>query len=104
MTRYFFSGGTMPSTDLFHYFQDDLLLENQWAVNGTHYEKTANAWIDNMVRHKASIMPILTETYGPKEAKKWWMYWKVFFMACAELWGYAHGTEWQVTHYLFKKR
>lgn len=104
MTRYFFSGGTMPSTDLFHYFQDDLLLEAQWAVNGTHYEKTANAWIENMERNKARIMPLLAETYGSKEAKKWWMYWKVFFMACAELWGYAKGNEWQVTHYRFAKR
>jgi cyclopropane-fatty-acyl-phospholipid synthase len=104
LTRYFFTGGTMPSADLFHYFQDDLLLERQWAVNGQHYEKTANAWVENMYRHRDKIMPILANTYGEHQAKKWWVYWKVFFLACAELWGYQNGNQWQVSHYRFTRR
>ncbi len=104
LTRYFFTGGTMPSADLFHYFQEDLILEEQWAVNGQHYEKTANAWVENMYRERSHIMPILANTYGADQAKKWWVYWKVFFLACAELWGYENGNQWQVSHYLFHKR
>jgi cyclopropane-fatty-acyl-phospholipid synthase len=101
LTRHFFTGGTMPSADLFHYFQKDLKLVNQWSVDGTHYEKTANAWLENMHTNKARILPILKEVYGSKEQTKWWVRWKVFMMACAELWGYKNGKEWSVTHYLF---
>ncbi len=104
MTRYFFSGGTMPSNDLLHYFQDDLTLVNQWCVNGTHYQKTSEAWLDNMKRHRQEILPILASTYGEKNVTKWWVYWQVFFLACAELWGYDNGNEWLVSHYLFKNK
>ena len=104
MTRYFFSGGTMPSHDLLLYFQNDFLIENQWAVNGVHYQKTAEAWLANMKRHKSEILPILASTYGEDHVTRWWVYWQVFFMACAELWGYDHGNEWHVSHYLFKAR
>ncbi len=103
LTRYFFTGGTMPSMDLFHYFQQHLTLIEQWAVSGTHYEKTANAWLENMMKNRAQIWPILEKTYGERQAKRWWVYWKVFFMACAELWGYENGNQWQVSHYLFSK-
>lgn len=104
LTRHFFTGGTMPSNDLFHYFQKDLTLIKQWAVSGTHYEKTANEWLKNQYKNKESIIPILKETYGANNAKRWWVYWKVFFMACAELWGYKNGNQWMVSHYLFEKK
>jgi cyclopropane-fatty-acyl-phospholipid synthase len=101
LTRYFFTGGTMPSADLFHYFQADLCIEKQWVVNGTHYQKTANAWVDNMKANRDSIILILEKVYGTKNVTKWWVYWKVFFLACAELWGYQNGQQWTVNHYLF---
>ncbi|MBY0449627.1 MAG: cyclopropane-fatty-acyl-phospholipid synthase family protein [Cyanobacteria bacterium] len=104
MTRYFFSGGTMPSHDLLLYFQDDFTIANQWAVNGVHYQKTAEAWLENMKRHRSEILPILASTYGEEQVTRWWVYWQVFFMACAELWGYDHGNEWHVSHYLFNAR
>lgn len=87
MAKYFFTGGTMPSDHLLLYFNDDFKAERHWRVNGRHYMKTSEAWLANMDRHRAEIMPLLAETYGEDNARKWWVYWRVFFMACAELWG-----------------
>jgi cyclopropane-fatty-acyl-phospholipid synthase len=103
MSKYFFTGGIMPSDDLPFYFNDDLVVEQHWHVNGTHYGKTAEAWLKNMNNHKAEIMPLFEDTYGKNQAVKWWVYWRIFFMACAELWNYNHGNEWIVSHYLFHK-
>lgn len=103
LTRHFFLGGTMPSNHLLLYFQKHLLIENHWVVNGQHYEKTSNAWLENMYTHRKAIEGILAETYGKKEVRKWWVYWKLFFLACAELWGYRKGQDWFVSHYLFEK-
>jgi cyclopropane-fatty-acyl-phospholipid synthase len=103
LTRHFFTGGTMPSNHLLLYFQQDVSIVNHWVVSGQHYEKTANAWLENMLNHRAEIEPILATTYGAENLRRWWVYWKVFFLACAELWGYRQGQEWFVSHYLFEK-
>ena len=71
---------------------------------GRHYQRTAEDWLANMDRHRAEILPLFASTYGEREARKWWVYWRVFFMSCAELWGYRDGTEWIVSHYLFERR
>ncbi len=104
MAKYFFTGGQMPSHDLFLYFQKDFLIEDHWVVNGKHYAKTSEAWYENTIANKAKILPILAKTYGESEKTKWFVYWKVFFLACAELWHYRNGEEWFVSHYLFRKR
>ena len=103
LARYFFAGGQMPSHDTLLHFQGDLSIEKQWAVNGTHYEKTANAWLANQDANRRKIMPLLAGTYGDSDAVKWWVRWRVFYMACAELWGYRKGNEWHVSHYRFVK-
>lgn len=104
MSKYFFTGGIMPSNHLFFYFNDDLKIEKHWVVNGTNYGKTSEAWLSNMDKHKKEIMPILENTYGKDQAVKWWVYWRLFYMACAELFNYNKGNEWMVCHYLFEKK
>ncbi|MFS4460675.1 SAM-dependent methyltransferase [Bdellovibrio sp. HCB2-146] len=104
MGRYFFTGGQMPSHHLLTYFQKDLVLERQWAWSGLHYQKTSDAWLRNMERHRGEIVKIFREVYGEQEAARWFERWKVFFMSCSELFGYRQGQEWGVSHYLFQNR
>ncbi len=104
MSKYFFTGGVMPSDHLLLHFAKDFAIENHWRVNGQHYQKTSEAWLANMDRHRTEILPIFEKTYGKDHVVKWWAYWRIFFMSCAELWGYRGGNEWFVSHYLFKKR
>jgi cyclopropane-fatty-acyl-phospholipid synthase len=101
MGRYFFTGGLMPSADTLLHFQDDLRLEQRWLVPGTHYQRTANHWLDNQDHHRDEVMAVLTEAYGAAEAARWFQRWRMFWMACAELFGYSGGDEWLVAHYRF---
>jgi len=103
MSKYFFTGGIMPSDHLLLYFQKELKIEQHWRVSGVHYEKTSNAWLKNTDSNKTKILGIMERVYGKKDALKWWSYWRIFFMSCAELWGYKGGKEWMVSHYLFQK-
>ena len=103
MSRHFFSGGIMPSDGLPLHFQDDLTLDRRWRWNGMHYAHTSNAWLKKMDARRAEVVPILAATYGDAAAK-WWMRWRMFFMACAELFAYNGGTEWFVGHYRFAPR
>jgi len=101
MSRYFFSGGIMPSARLPLHFQDQLSLQRQWTWSGVHYARTANAWLANLDERRARVRPILAEAYGLDQADLWLQRWRIFFMACAELWGFDEGREWFVSHYLF---
>ena len=103
MSRNFFSGGMMPSDELAVRFQGELRLRSRWRWDGTHYERTANAWLANMDAKRAALWPILERTYGAKDAELWWNRWRIFFMACAELFGHRAGQEWWVGHYLFER-
>ena len=103
MSRYFFSGGIMPGNDLFSEYQDDLRLQDQWKWDGTHYQRTCEAWLQNMDRNRNGIMPLLQATYGENQATRWFNRWRMFYLACSELFGYRDGEEWWVSHYLFEK-
>ena len=101
MTRYFFTGGTMPSHDLFAHFQDDLKLRRHWWLNGMHYANTLRKWLALMDGKKAKLRPLFEQTYGAEDTK-WWNYWRVFYLACEEMFAYGDGEEWGVSHYLFE--
>ncbi len=101
MARYFFTGGIMPAEKLLSRFDNDLQIEQQWSVPGQHYAKTLRAWLDLMDERHDTVMPILKEVYGDQEGARWFQRWRVFFMACEELFAFNEGQEWYVTHMLF---
>ncbi len=103
MSRHFFSGGMMPSDTLPLNFQDRLKLVDRWRWDGTHYERTANAWLGNLDRHRHRVEHVLAQTYGHEHVQRWRSRWRIFFMACAELFGYDAGQQWWVSHYLFER-
>ena len=93
----------MPSADLPARFNDHLSMEKAWRWNGLHYTNTCNAWLDRMDAQRREVMKVLESTYGESNADRWWMRWRMFFMACAELFNYNGGNEWFVSHYRFRK-
>ncbi len=102
MAKHFFTGGIMPSDAYLARFQDHLKLEDHWRVSGTHYQATAEAWLRNQDRHRQEILALFGTIYGSEAA---WRFaqWRIFFMACAELWGFRGGSEWLVSHYRFHR-
>lgn len=99
MARHFFTGGMMPSDDLLLQFQDHLQIEDRWSVDGRHYQRTANHWLEQLDQQRDEILPILSQTYGQREAPRWLQRWRLFFMGCAETFGDQGGQEWRVAHY-----
>jgi len=101
IARNFFTGGTMPSHDLVPSLAADLRVEDEWRLDGTHYARTAEAWLDRLDARRDEVQAVLAARYGVEEASRRTQMWRVFFMACAETWGYRGGTEWGVSHYRF---
>jgi len=101
MGRHFFTGGLMPASDTLLWFQRELKIDQRWHVDGTHYQRSANHWLANQDRHKDQVMATLADAYGRKAAPLWFHRWRMFWMSCAELFGYADGQEWLVAHYRF---
>ena len=104
MAQHFFTGGMMPSNNLLLHFDSHLRVQQHWQVSGTHYQKTSEDLLRNMDNAKSELLPLFAAAYGTDQAKRWWIRWRIFWMACAELWGYRSGSGWDVSHYLLAKR
>ena len=89
--------------DLLLYFQRDLRLKDHWVIDGTHYHLTCEAWLAKFDSQRARAWPVLVATYGQANALKWLVNWRLFFLACSELFAYGGGKEWVVSHYLMEK-
>lgn len=103
MARHFFTGGTMPSEDLFGVYDEDLNLERSWWVDGTHYSRTLEAWLRRMDERPDEVGSVLRAAYGA-QWKIWRSRWRIFLLACSELFNYKNGSEWGVAHYRFVRR
>jgi cyclopropane-fatty-acyl-phospholipid synthase len=104
MAREFFTGGTMPSDDLLLQFQDDMRFAKQWRIGGDHYRRTLEAWLEKLDANRSEALNIMGRVYGRSEASMRLQRWRLFLLACSELFGYRDGGEWYVSHYLFERR
>jgi cyclopropane-fatty-acyl-phospholipid synthase len=104
LTRHFFGGGMMPCHDLLDHLDIPFAVEQRWRVEGTHYGRTAEHWLDNLEAHRARVLEVFAATYGAASAGRWFQRWRLFFLACAEMFAYADGREWFVSHNLLRPR
>jgi len=108
MADNFFSGGTMPSLDLFSYFQRDLSLERSWWLSGKHYAQTLEAWLKLQDKHAKRWLGNKAMVEGKdadaRIASVQFYRFRLFFLACAEFFALDDGEQWGVAHYLFSAR
>lgn len=102
MARHFFTGGMMPDRQIFRRLNQHFEQEAEWVWDGRHYERTCRWWVANMERNRAELIPLLDSIYGPDWGRRWYQRWRLFFMACGELFGFRNGSEWHVGHYLLR--
>jgi cyclopropane-fatty-acyl-phospholipid synthase len=100
----FFTGGTMPSHDLMLRFQEHLVVQDRWAVSGTHYARTLRAWLARLDANAAEALAVLERHLGAREARRQLAAWRLYMISTAELWDHDQGDEWLVSQYLLAPR
>ncbi len=98
MAREFFSGGMMPSDGLLLEHPEDLLVEERWRVGGLHYHRTCEHWLARLDAAREAVLAIFSATYGAPQAARWLQRWRLFFLACSELFRWRDGEAWWVVH------
>lgn len=90
----------MPSHDLLAYFQSDLTLLKSTYIPGTHYARTLTQWLNLQDSNaKAGLKELEVDaerklgTGKGGEGRKTWYRFRVFYIACAELFGFRGGEE-----------
>lgn len=104
LARHFFAGGTMPSDDLLLHEQNDLSVIDHWWLDGNHYAKTLQAWLDRLDQNRQACLDALATGDDPAPAELQLTRWRLFLLASIGTWGMAKGQEFGVSHYLFHKR
>lgn len=104
MAEHFFREGMMPSESLLTLVNKDMVVERLWRINGRHYARTLRGWLDRFDQNKSDAIAVLERHYGKDEARLQYGRWRIFFMACEELFGFKEGEEWYVAHYLLGQR
>ncbi len=102
LTRHFFSGGMMPCHDLLDHLEIPFRVEQRWLIEGTHYARTAEDWLTNLERRREAVLDVFARTHGGNQATCWFQRWRLFFLACAEMFGHSQGREWFVSHNLLR--
>ena len=102
MGRYFFTGGIMPAQQIFNEFQEHMHVTNQWGWDGTNYQKTSEAWLERLDLNMDQVISLFRKSMPKSEARRMYYRWRIFFLACAETFGYANGKEWMIAHYLMQ--
>lgn len=103
MARHFFTGGAMPPLDLFEQIHGPFHLVDRWEVGGEHYARTCRAWLDNLDDSRNVILDRFQRDLGAAEARRQLQRWRMFVMACEELFAYDAGRQWLVSHHLLAK-
>ena len=92
----------MPLFDLFKQFNHHLTVAEQWQVNGSHYEKTARCWRENLHEQRKNL-DVLFPDLTAAERKRQFHRWRLFFLACEETFGANKGEDWFVGHYRLRR-
>ncbi len=100
MGRHFFTGGMMPVKDLPSRLEIPFTTVERWEVSGEHYARTAESWLRNLDRHTATVTELFARHEPREEAERRVQRWRIFFLSCAELFGFDGGNEWLVSHVL----
>ena len=73
-------------------------MQRQWRVDGLHYSRTCEAWLRRLDDHVDDLLGILGQDSDERLARRRLERWRIFFMACSELFRYGGGSEWLVLH------
>lgn len=91
----------MPAEYLFLRYQHDMTVQQHWWINGSHYARTCEEWLSRLDAREPAVRHAVENSGISDSPKILVQRWRMFFMACAELFNFKGGDQWGVGHYLF---